>query len=61
MKSSDIETGVAHIIIEIIEYVPNSVVTRTILNKTTGNVTVMSVEPVNVYSKKFHRSIHLCK
>ncbi len=43
MKTSDIETGVAHIVIEIIEYVPNSVVTKTILNKTTGNVTVMSL------------------
>lgn len=43
-KKSDIEAGVAHIIVEIIEYVPNSVVTRTILNKTTGNVTVMSVD-----------------
>ena len=44
MKSSDIEIGKAHIIVEIIEYVPNSVVTKTILNKTTGNVTVMSVD-----------------
>lgn len=43
-KKSDIEAGVAHIIVEIIEYVPNSVVTRTILNKTTGTVTVMSVD-----------------
>lgn len=44
MKTTDIEAGKAHIIVEIIEYVPNSVVTKTILNKTTGNVTVMSVD-----------------
>jgi quercetin dioxygenase-like cupin family protein len=44
MKASDVEVGVAHIIVEIIEYIPNSVVTRTILTKTTGNVSMMSVD-----------------
>ncbi len=34
----------AHIIVEIIEYIPNSVVSRTIIKKTTGNVTVFSFD-----------------
>jgi len=34
----------AHIIVEIIEYVPNSVVSKTIVKKTTGNVTVSSFD-----------------
>ena len=32
-----------HIIVEILEYVPNSVLMKTIIKKTTGNVTVSSV------------------
>lgn len=34
----------AHIIVEIIEYMPNSVVSKTIIKKTTGNVTVSSFD-----------------
>ena len=34
----------AHIIVEIIEYIPNSVVSRTIIKKTTGNITVSSFD-----------------
>ena len=34
----------AHIIVEIIEYVPNAVVSKTIIKKTTGNVTVSSFD-----------------
>ena len=41
---SDIEAGVAHIIVEIIEYIPKSIVSRTILNKSTGHVSVMSFD-----------------
>jgi len=33
-----------HIIVEIIEYVPNSVLTKTIIKKTTGNITVSSLD-----------------
>lgn len=44
MKASDVETGRAHIIVEIIEYIPNSVVSKTILNKSTGHVSVMSFD-----------------
>ena len=44
MKAPDIETGTAHIIVEIIEYIPNSVVSKTIINKSSGNVSVMSFD-----------------
>jgi len=44
MDNKEIEKSKAHIIIEIIEYVPNSVVIKTILKKSTGNVSVMSFD-----------------
>jgi quercetin dioxygenase-like cupin family protein len=44
MKSNlELEKSKAHIIIEIIEYVPNAVVSRTIIKKTTGNITATSM------------------
>ena len=39
----ELEKSTAHIIVEIIEYVPNAILTRTIIKKTTGNVTVTSM------------------
>jgi quercetin dioxygenase-like cupin family protein len=38
----ELEKSKAHIIVEIIEYVPGSVVSKTIIKKTTGNITVSS-------------------
>ena len=45
-QPDDIELGKGnpHIIVEIIEYVPNSIVSKTIIKKTTGNVTVTSLD-----------------
>lgn len=40
----EIEKSIPHIIVQIIEYVPNSVLSKTIIKKTTGNVTVTSVD-----------------
>ena len=40
----EIEKGKAHIIVEIIEYIPNAVLSRTIIKKATGNITVMSFD-----------------
>jgi quercetin dioxygenase-like cupin family protein len=40
----EIEKSNAHIIVEIIEYVPNAVVSKTIIKKTTGNITVSSFD-----------------
>jgi len=41
---SEIEKSKTHIIVEIIEYVPKSVVSKTIIKKTTGNVTISSFD-----------------
>ncbi len=38
------EKSKVHIIVEIIEYVPNAVVSKTIIKKTTGNITVSSFD-----------------
>lgn len=43
-ESPDIEKSKSHIIVEIIEYVPNSVVIKTIIKKSTGNISVMSFD-----------------
>lgn len=44
MDSVEIEKSVVHITVEIIEYIPNSVVIKTILKKSTGNISVMSFD-----------------
>ena len=38
------EKSKVHIIVEIIEYVPNSVVIKTIIKKSTGNISIMSFD-----------------
>jgi quercetin dioxygenase-like cupin family protein len=40
----ELEKSKSHIIVEIIEYVPNSVVSKTIIKKSTGNISVMSFD-----------------
>ena len=40
----ELEKEKTHLIVEIVEYVPNAVVSRTIIKKATGNVTVMSFD-----------------
>lgn len=44
MDTSEIEKEKAYITVEIIEYVPNSVVIKTIFKKSTGNISVVSVD-----------------
>jgi quercetin dioxygenase-like cupin family protein len=39
-----LEKSKAHIIVEIIEYMPDAVVTKTIIKKSTGNISVMSFD-----------------
>jgi quercetin dioxygenase-like cupin family protein len=43
-EMSDISQSKVHIIVEIIEYVPNSILSRTIIKKTSGNVSVLSLD-----------------
>lgn len=44
MEAPVLEKSKAFITVEIIEYVPNAVVIKTILKKSTGNVSVMSFD-----------------
>lgn len=44
MKTKELENSKAHTTVEIIEYVQNSVVIKTILKKSTGNVKLMSFD-----------------
>lgn len=41
-NSVELEKASVHIIVEIIEYIPNAVVSKTIIKKSTGNITAMS-------------------
>ena len=43
IDTSEITKSRIHIVVEIIEYVPNAVLSKTIIKKTTGNVTLMSL------------------
>lgn len=44
MDAIEIEKSRVHITVEIIEYIPNAVVIKTILKKSTGNISVMSFD-----------------
>jgi quercetin dioxygenase-like cupin family protein len=44
MEIIEIEKSKSAIMVEIIEYEPHSVISKTIINKTTGNVSVMSFD-----------------
>ena len=42
--NGELEKSTAHIIVEIIEYMANSVVSKTIIKKSTGNISVISFD-----------------
>jgi quercetin dioxygenase-like cupin family protein len=44
IDKTEIEKSKVHIIVEIIEYVPNAVVSKTIIKRSTGNITVSSLD-----------------
>ena len=50
--NAEIQKSQSYIVVEIIEYVPNSVVSKTIIKKSTGNVTVMSFDKGEGLSEK---------
>jgi quercetin dioxygenase-like cupin family protein len=52
MENVDIEKSKTHILIEIIEYVPNSVVTKTIIRKTTGNISIVAIDTGETLGEK---------
>lgn len=60
--NSEVEKSKSHVIVEIIEYIPNAVVSKTIIKKTTGNVTVSSFaagEEVAMKSSPFDTYIQI--
>jgi len=52
LEAVDVEKSKAFIIVEIIEYVPNAVVIKTIIKKTTGNVTAVSIDSGEAMTEK---------
>lgn len=44
MNNPELEKSKSQIIVEIIEYIPNSVVIKTIIKKSTGNISIMSFD-----------------
>ena len=52
MQAKEIEKSKIHILIEIIEYVPNSVVSKTIIRKTTGNISVVAIDTGEALAEK---------
>jgi len=48
----ELEKSIPHIIVEILEYVPNSILIKTIIKKTTGNITVTSMDEGEELSEK---------
>ena len=52
MNNAEIEKSKSHILIEIIEYVPNSVVSKTIIRKTTGNISVVAIDTGEILAEK---------
>ena len=52
MENTELKKSKAHIIVEISEYVPNSVAIKTILKKTTGNISALSFDSGEGLTKK---------
>jgi quercetin dioxygenase-like cupin family protein len=44
IEHTEIEKAKPHIMVEILEYVPGSILIRTIIKKTTGNITLTSID-----------------
>ena len=52
MQTTEIEKSKTHILIEIIDYVPNSIVTKTIIRKTTGNISIVAIDKGKTLAEK---------
>lgn len=49
---NEVEVAKANIIVEIIEYIPNSVVIKSIIRKTTGNISAVSFDSGEALTEK---------
>ena len=52
MEKKEIEKSKSHILIEIIDYFPNSILSKTIIRKTTGNVSIIANDTSGALDKK---------
>jgi quercetin dioxygenase-like cupin family protein len=52
MHRGELEKSKTHILIEMIEYVPNSVVSKTIILKNTGKVSIFAIDTGEALGKK---------
>ena len=52
MENKEVEKSKIYIVLEILEYIPNAVLSKTILKKLTGNVTVSSFDTGESFSEK---------
>lgn len=52
MDNLELEKSKAYITVEIIEYIPNSVVSKTIIKKSTGNIAVVSFDTGEMLTEK---------
>jgi hypothetical protein len=59
VDSAELIKGSSYIIVEIIEYIPNSVVSKTIIKKSTGNISLMSFDKGEGLTKKYLHLTHL--
>lgn len=55
MKDLELEKGKMSIIVEIIEYIPNSVVVKTIIKKTTGKISAVSFDSGETLTNRLSR------
>ncbi|HAC16535.1 MAG TPA: cupin [Bacteroidetes bacterium] len=51
-NNQELEKAKSHIIVEIIEYIPNSVVIKTIIKKSTGNISAVSFDSGEALTEK---------
>ena len=52
MEITEIEKSKAFIIVELIEYIPNSVVIKTVLKKSSGNISAVSFDSGESFSER---------
>jgi quercetin dioxygenase-like cupin family protein len=52
MDNNEVEKSIAHIVVEIIEYVPNAVVIKSIIKKSTGNISAVSFDTGEALAEK---------
>jgi hypothetical protein len=62
LEASELEKAKSHITVDIIQYLPNSVVSKTMIGKTTGNISVSSFDEGEVLAEKaspFDYHVHI--